>query len=1169
MALITSNLESEFNRARSGAVPAAVKRTFARAPQSLTLRGGALSGQHTILSSLEQRAFAERGNVRQGADISNLMPPIRDPRLNPDNFFIPAHDPKTGDPFPVLHQWIEHYYRFHPLVGNAIEIHSQLPISRFALTGVEDPAVMDVYQVMVEDINLLDNMYAFLKCWWLFGEVMPYFWWSEDYNRFVDMTFIDTSAVRVIGHYLAWSEEGESVTRYELKPDDYLMRLVHSSDPFDRMVQQYIDADILHAVRHGLSLDLDPFSTEMVCNRAMAWDLRGTSIVMGILKDLIYSDTLRTMQNAIALGHIMPKWVWKLGSPGPDGYMPTDGDLQAFRELLLQANQDPQFSIITHFAVSTDVIGSSGKVMPIVNELEWVDKRILTRLFTNKSITSGEGPTYATASVAMRAMMSRYLPIRVMMEDLFARKLFLPVALANDFYKRKKADLSHNVRTSTEGPLIPSFNWTHKQSLLDDSAIRSALIQLRQAGDMPLKLLCDALDMDYTEVTYWLKQEQGTLADRHMVEARKTVISSMAQKATDGIKGLLKIIRSTFLPRTQEDLPEQDKEPAPKGYEPAEGGEVIPPADSSKTPAPGGKTQTDAPPKSPTEKPPPPKGGEEGDRITQSHRRRVQQVRAQNPSRKIRVMRSRATFLDHEDEGLDALNAWQERLQLSRVDQGSQTEIIASESNVMKVFDDAQSGFAQRLVDIWKQRGSLLVTDLEHAIRETVEAVNDQSSKPLNTSLTSIYTRSRDEAVTKLKRSKTGRRYLSRHRASLSDDRQRNLDQSLDGAFVRINTVSSEVIDRIREMLHSTPNDVSGDVVKTLFAEFNEQELAGLTEEQLLARLGELWNNQRYVYQRIVRTETMNMYSKAALHEWWDAGIRRVIRREINDHRTCPYCRSIDGNEYDLEKVMALDYPLIQDPDTGSYDGHPNCRGSFEPVVSFGDWDDFLPPPGAAFTDTTQVDVGGTTVSGLPVELEDSIRKTLEDHDLERNVQVVPDVVDTNAWLEAERQRLLDEAERENRPLSDIRLDMQVQESAESQRGQISLYEDPDGNLLVSGFSFFADDPSWFALHQKALDIWAGMPLPLQDEVRQLYDNKVAESEGVLETDGVQVIGTPTAGVAGFITPAASQDAEFYFTESYSLYYTDSYKLEFLDVPMYQWLKTNVFNGREFQRGEA
>ena len=1137
MLIATDKLRDEFKQARAN-----LRRAISEKPE----RPSVLRMPRSI--SVHGDRTPSRG-IRQAADLMNLAPPIRDPRLNPDNIYIPYSDSASGIVNPVLNEWYTYYYKHHPLVGNAIELHSQLPISRFGLTGVDDPQIMQVYEQMVDDLDLITNAYNYLKCWWLFGEVMPYCWWSEGYNRFVQMTFIETSRVRVMGHYLCFSEIGDLTQRYELEPDKMLQDLVRANDPFSRELVDYLDPEIVMSVRRGMNLELDPFSTELMANKALAWDLRGTSILQGVLKDLVHYDTLRNAQRAVADGHIAPKWIWKLGQPGPDGYMPTDGDLQAFRELLMAANQDPNFNIITHYAVSVEVIGSAGKILPIAQELDGVDSRILTRLFTNKALTHGEGPSYANASVALRALMSRYIPVRDSFEQYMDHKIFMPVALANNFIDKDGY------------PITPGINWRHKQALLDDASIRSMLLQMRERGDMPLKVLADGLDLDYDELLKWLDAEQGTIADRAMVKAKDTLLTKMLQQAEKGLAGIAEAFRQLRLPKNKEEGELLDKgKDVPEGYDPDENKQLS--TDTEKKPP--AVTPTPAPaPKSPTEKPQAPLGGESGEKVVQSYRRQRNHRRATKPV-DFHPMRAQGYPISFVD-GF-SLNEWQERLRLTTIDKNSQQEIVAAEVNILNSFTNATDEFVSILLNVWRQKGSIGLQEVEHAVRDVIEGVNNESANGLRNSLTNLFNGAQEAAVDKLRRSKRGRRYLKK-RGQTEDERRRNMNDALDQAFGKITTVSSEVIDRMRSILRDQPAGISQDIVQSLFAEFNAAELAGLSEAEIGERLGELWNRMRYVYERIIRTETVNMYNRAGLQEWADAGYTQVIRREINDNRTCAYCRTVDGLTFDINKLLKLDYPLIQDPDTGEYVGHPNCRGHFEPIVSFTDWDSFLPPPEVAFDTVESIEVGDTAVRGVPVPMADQIESALGVNDIQTNVDIVPDVVDTPVWIEQERERIRqEEVDRGRRPPSDMQLDLMVNESRENQRGQIALFESPEGELSISGFSFFADEPDWFVLRARGKQAHDALTKEQHTAVDELYRIKVKESTYTIDDDGIEIIGQPVGGrIVGFITPIASQDAYNYFIESFAFYQSDPYKLEFLDPVMYEFLRDFVHAGSEFK----
>jgi len=556
--IIKGNLEEEFRRARRGEPPAAstpvsegVPRSasllsdFFKPPQSMSTASSA-TPVDTKLSTKEKNALREmdkysatysRGiqslsksgfNVL-ASSLSRFAPEIRNPLLQSENFYLPMQTTRTGAPNVELNRWFAYYYKYHPLVGNLIDLHSELPLSRFGLKGVEDPIVLRFYEEMVEDMDMFLGMVNLLKTWFLFGESQPYLFWNDSLGRFDSIIFLDTSYIEVFGHAFFRNEEGAETRLYSLIPDPLLVELVNSNHPKIReLVNKNLPAVLIKAVKENKPVIMNNFNTEMILKTASPWDIRGTSILLGVLKDMMYEDKLREAQYAIAEAHVSPKWIWKLGHPGE--YMPTTDDIIAFRDTLLDANNDPVFNLVTHYAVDLRVEGSSGRILPIIPELQWVESRILMRLFSNRALVTGEGVTYANASVALRALMSRYIPIRAMAENFFYRKVFLPTALANGFFKRSKADLDHRVRTSTEEIIMPQFNWAHKQNLLDDSNIKNMLLQLRAATEIPMKVICDALDLDYSEVKTFLQKEMGTVLDP---TARKLREATITQKASE------------------------------------------------------------------------------------------------------------------------------------------------------------------------------------------------------------------------------------------------------------------------------------------------------------------------------------------------------------------------------------------------------------------------------------------------------------------------------------------------------------------------------------------------------------------------------------------------------------------------------------------------------------
>lgn len=474
------------------------------------------------------------------SDIEAANPAIRSPLLNQSNFYMPENDSSTGEPNRLLNQWITYYVKWHPLLGNLLSLHSELPMSRFGLRGIDDKKILQFYEDMVESMELQNKAVELLRQYFTYGEVCPFAFWSEKYNCFTDLTFIDNNFIYVKGHYLLHSEDGDDTEFYELEPDPMLIGLVKSDDHVSKMLRQYVSDDFVAAVHQNKRLILSNFSTHMIKNKVKWSDLRGTSIVLRCLKSLLLGDKYTEANYAIADGHVNPKWIWKIGQAGDlstGGYMPSEDDLSAFRDLLIDANNDPIFTIITHYAVNVEAVGLNGKLLPLQSEFQKIEDDILTALFSNKAVTTGQGPNFSTASVAFRAMMARYIPIRARVERYFYQKLFAPVAYANKFYTRKQCDLAHGVRTGddeTNQLIIPKIDWRSKSNLLDDGSIKSIISSLVSNGKLPMKILTEALDLDYDEVRNYLYAEQGTVFDNVTVEARKALSKTNADETMMG-----------------------------------------------------------------------------------------------------------------------------------------------------------------------------------------------------------------------------------------------------------------------------------------------------------------------------------------------------------------------------------------------------------------------------------------------------------------------------------------------------------------------------------------------------------------------------------------------------------------------------------------------------------
>jgi len=425
------------------------------------------------------------------------------PLLSFVHFFIPW-DRAT------LNSQIRYYDTFHSLVGTAVDLHAELPLSSFELKNVRDPVIKAFYEETLEHIGAASLMFDMLREYWLLGEVFVHLNWSDQFGTFTKAEILIPERVRV--KMIPLTTEEEEQFKYEYLIDMELLK--HTSS---ELLKQ-LPSEITIALTEGRNLELNPQNLMVMMRKTCPYDERGTSIVLRVFRELIYESKIMESMYAIADRWISPKEIWKIGD---SNYIPDEQQLEDFRRMLLEAENQPQFTLVTHGLTSVDIVGASGKWPNLQTEYDWVEKRILAGLFLNKAMIHGEGPTYATASIGYRTLMSKYLAVRAKLERVWKEKFFLPIALANEFYETSGGETRVRKPYAERVPVIPDFEWRHKADLMDDQSYRNLIMQLRQRGDIPMEIISEIIGYDIEYIQEALEREAGTILDPAFREFKK------------------------------------------------------------------------------------------------------------------------------------------------------------------------------------------------------------------------------------------------------------------------------------------------------------------------------------------------------------------------------------------------------------------------------------------------------------------------------------------------------------------------------------------------------------------------------------------------------------------------------------------------------------------------
>jgi hypothetical protein len=329
-------------------------------------------------------------------------------------------------------------YRFYddtdPIVGNAIRLHTELPLSRVSLTDCGYPGVQDHFEEMWRDrIQGPQLLFAIGAEYWRIGNVYPFGAWNDQDMMWEKFAILNPDDVMVESTLLA------TTPLIALNPNDKLREIVRSMRP--KFLYDQLTPEVVRYVREKRNIPLDPRNVFHLAHNKAPYEIYGKSLIKRILKILMYEDRIHEAQFAIAARHISPMTLVKVGDP-TSGWIPSQSEIDAVAEMFAAAEIDPNFSIFWHYGINVEFVGAAGKVLPVYNELTRVDELKLTGLGISKAMVHGEGPTFATAQVGLEILRQRYIAFQSVLSTLIHEGIFRPVADVCGFYKQRNRFVS-------------------------------------------------------------------------------------------------------------------------------------------------------------------------------------------------------------------------------------------------------------------------------------------------------------------------------------------------------------------------------------------------------------------------------------------------------------------------------------------------------------------------------------------------------------------------------------------------------------------------------------------------------------------------------------------------------------------------------------------------------
>ena len=493
------------------------------------------------------------------------------------------YSPELSTDFLELPQSVDeqrNYFRFFyqadPFVGQAIDLHTELPLSkiRLGLAKAKNPELarkaLKFCEQWAKRVGFLHRLLEIVHDYYLIGEVYIF---CEDTSpdmpqdirqeavreldpeqgaveKWVDREDADERAVKWLKrNYKGWTAvrvlppEQVHMESFpftdekiiELIPDSKTKSIIEKANSLDPQAMRIVESmpqGVVDAIKQGknIPLNTDPDAGSFVyylSRKRSQYEPRGHSILERCIRTLVYRDKLRQAQTSIASRHMTP--IRLVSAEGAD-----IGDVEAIREQVDIALQDPDYSIVSNFRIEWEEMGSSQRLLDLGSEYDLTDRQLYSGLGVTESLLSGES-SYSGDRINLEVINTRYMLLREVLQDMVEENIFKPMCRRMGFIEVDEDGIEHVI--------YPTLSFT-RLALRDNQDTFDALFNLYQKGSLDVDVILELLNVDPITTREKLKRDLFTLNDSSFNEVLRGVYGDVGRAIAENSDAVEKIAKT-------------------------------------------------------------------------------------------------------------------------------------------------------------------------------------------------------------------------------------------------------------------------------------------------------------------------------------------------------------------------------------------------------------------------------------------------------------------------------------------------------------------------------------------------------------------------------------------------------------------------------------------------
>lgn len=410
-------------------------------------------------------------------------------------------------------QLFNRIYRDDSVAGQGTDMIATLPWSDLTLSGIDDPAIMRIYEESLHQLDPVTLMPEITREFLKFGRHSSTLIFDEDQGTWADLIphdpqYLEINPIPIRGT--------DPKIDWVCTPE--MRQFLESKDDRDKAAQARLPMSLRRALLTGKAA-LDPATTLFVPRRVNTFDFKGTSLYFRILP--YYAIEKHLQAGTITMARRRIRSILHASAGIDNQWEPTPEEMDEIQRIFVQTEEDPTGAIVvTRNGIQVSEYRSGGDFWKLSEEQDSLRAAKLAALGLSDTFLTGEASyttTEATLSVFMESIkvMRSYIAQKVFEHTIFDR-----LARAHQFIRRTPAELAHGVRTTASmsfqdamdiprnSLLLPTIHWNKNLSPESDTSYIDILEKIEGHGvPIPLKTWAAAGGQDLSSIMEQLPED--------------------------------------------------------------------------------------------------------------------------------------------------------------------------------------------------------------------------------------------------------------------------------------------------------------------------------------------------------------------------------------------------------------------------------------------------------------------------------------------------------------------------------------------------------------------------------------------------------------------------------------------------------------------------------------